>query len=44
MQQVLERVEVLVKDRLQEVDYQPLMSDPGRPRWYNTAQWGGTRW
>lgn len=37
--QVLERVEPMMKGQLQEVDYQPLVSDPLRPRWYNTAQW-----
>ena len=25
--------------QLQVVDYQHLMSEPGKPRWYNTAQW-----
>jgi hypothetical protein len=39
MQQVLERVGVAMKEELREVDYQSLKSDPGHPRWNNTAQW-----
>ncbi len=39
MHQVLERVGALMKDTLKEVDFQSLKSDPGRPRWNNTAQW-----
>jgi hypothetical protein len=39
MNQVLERVETLMAGRLRDVDFQPLKSDPGRPRWCNTAQW-----
>ena len=39
MQQVLERVGAAMNDRLREVDYEPLKSDPNHPRWHNTAQW-----
>jgi hypothetical protein len=39
MQQVLERVGSMMKDQLKEADHQPLMSEPGKPRWINTAQW-----
>jgi hypothetical protein len=39
MQQVLETVGSAMKDQLREVDYQSLKSDPGHPRWHNTAQW-----
>ena len=28
-----------MKDEFREVDHQPLKSDPGHPRWNNTAQW-----
>jgi hypothetical protein len=39
MNQVLAIVGNMMKDQLQDVDHQSLMSDPSRPRWYNTAQW-----
>jgi hypothetical protein len=39
MQQVLEKVGAAMKTQLRDVDYQPLKSDPSRPRWNNTAQW-----
>ena len=39
MQQVLESVGAMLKDRLRDVDHQSLRSEPGKPRWYNTAQW-----
>lgn len=39
MNDVLERVEVQMRDRLSDVDYQPLNSDPEQPRWRNAAQW-----
>jgi hypothetical protein len=39
MQQVIEKVGSLMKGSLKEVDYESLKSDPGRPRWNNTAQW-----
>jgi hypothetical protein len=39
MQHVLEKVGVAMKERMRDVDYQSLKSDPGRPRWNNTAQW-----
>jgi restriction system protein len=32
-------VERAMRDILGAVDYQPLPSDPKRPRWVNTAQW-----
>ena len=28
---------------LRDVDYQPLASDPDRPRWRNTGQWARNR-
>ncbi|MFO7166894.1 MAG: winged helix-turn-helix domain-containing protein [Chloroflexota bacterium] len=28
-----------MRDRLTEVDYQPLNSDPSESRWRNAAQW-----
>jgi len=39
MNDVLNRVEELMRGRLSEVDYQPLNSDPEVPRWRNAAQW-----
>jgi hypothetical protein len=39
MQQVLEKVGVAMKDQLRDVDHLSLKSDPGHPRWNNTAQW-----
>ena len=39
MNQVLGMVGTMMKDQLQDVDHQPLESEPGKPRWYNTAQW-----
>jgi hypothetical protein len=39
MQAVLEKVGAAMKGQLKDVDFQPLKSDPGRPRWNNTAQW-----
>lgn len=39
MHQVLEIVGAAMNDRFQDVDHQPLMSEPGKPRWVNTAQW-----
>ena len=39
MSQVLEKVASAMKAQLKEVDFQSLKSDPGRPRWNNTAQW-----
>jgi hypothetical protein len=39
MQQVLEKVGVAMNDQLRDVDHLSLKSDPGRPRWNNTAQW-----
>ena len=37
--EVLERVFQRMKDMLQEVDFEPLASTPGAPRWKNTAAW-----
>jgi restriction system protein len=37
--EVLNRVQKVMKGTLQEVDYEPLASDPDIPRWWNTAQW-----
>lgn len=39
MNEVLTRVERLMKGKLRQVDYQPLASDPEMLRWHNTAQW-----
>jgi len=39
MADVLAKVEQLMRDRLTEVDFQPLRSDPDSVRWRNTAQW-----
>jgi restriction system protein len=36
---VLTRVEQLMKSVLKPVDYAPLASDPEAPRWRNTGQW-----
>ncbi|MFA6692046.1 MAG: winged helix-turn-helix domain-containing protein, partial [Saccharofermentanales bacterium] len=36
---VLDIVHKTMKPILKEVDYQPLASDPEKPRWRNTAQW-----
>ncbi len=37
--EVLTRVQKVMKGTLQDVDYEPLASDPDLPRWWNTAQW-----
>ena len=37
--EVLERVLQRMKDMLQDVDFEPLASTPGAPRWENTAAW-----
>ena len=37
--EVLSRVQKVMKGTLREVDYEPLVSDPEMPRWRNTAQW-----
>jgi len=39
MQTVLEMVYAAMKPILKDVDHQPLASDPGIPRWRNSAQW-----
>ncbi len=39
MNQVLGMVGNMMKDQLQDVDHLSLTSEPGKPRWYNTAQW-----
>lgn len=39
MNDVLDKVEKLVSDKLNSYDYQTLPSDPAIPRWRNTAQW-----
>ncbi|NLI61611.1 MAG: hypothetical protein GX375_09330 [Clostridiales bacterium] len=39
MAKVLDLVKLKVEGQLQEVDYQPLPSDPKIIRWRNTAQW-----
>jgi len=36
---ILTRIQKVMKGTLQEVDYEPLASDPEMPRWWNTAQW-----
>ena len=36
---ILSRVHKVMKGTLQDVDYEPLASDPEIPRWWNTAQW-----
>lgn len=37
--QVLARVHELIKDSLNAVDYEPIPSDPDRPRWRVRAEW-----
>ncbi len=37
--EVLEQVGQRMKCSLQDVDYEPLNSDPDTPRWRNSAQW-----
>ena len=37
--EVLDRVGDLMRPVLKDVDYLPLASRPGLPRWRNTAQW-----
>lgn len=37
--EVLERVLQRMKDMLRDVDFEPLASTPGAPRWKNTASW-----
>jgi restriction system protein len=37
--EVLNRVQKVMKGTLRDVDYEPLASDPEIPRWWNTAQW-----
>ncbi len=39
MNEVLDRVERLMRNKLNSYDYQTLPSDPTIPRWRNTAQW-----
>jgi restriction system protein len=39
MNDILDRVEQLMHEKLATVDYQPLNSDPEVPRWRNAAQW-----
>jgi len=39
MSDVIDRVGEIMKNVLQDVDYDPLASDPRNPRWRNTAQW-----
>jgi len=39
MNDVLIRVEQLMREVLKQVDYEPLASDPEMLRWRNTAQW-----
>jgi len=39
MSEVLDRVLQSMKGVLQDVDYEPLASDPDMPRWKNAAQW-----
>lgn len=39
MSQVLDKVEQEMKDQLQNIDYQPLPSNPRIIRWRNAAQW-----
>ncbi len=40
--QVLERLQHRMRPQLKEVDYQPLRSNVGLPRWRNTAYWART--
>lgn len=42
MADVVDRVGVLMKGVLKQVDFEPLASDPDAPRWRNAAQWA--RW
>jgi len=37
--EVLDRVGRKMKSLLKDVDYDPLASEPGNPRWRNAAQW-----
>ena len=39
IQDVLNKVEQVVKDTLKQVDYESLPSTPDQARWRNTAQW-----
>lgn len=39
VEEVLSRVQKVMKGTLRDVDYEPLASDPEMPRWWNTAQW-----
>ena len=39
LQPVIDRVGEIMKDTLNEYDYEPLKSDPGKPKWRNTTQW-----
>ena len=43
MAEVLEKVGQRMQPVLRDVDYQPLASDPDRPRWPNTGQWARNR-
>jgi hypothetical protein len=43
MPQVLEHVGRRMHGILRDVDFQPLASDPDRPRWRNTGQWARAR-
>jgi hypothetical protein len=43
MPEVLENVGQRMRDVLRDVDFQPLASDPDRPRWRNTGQWARNR-
>lgn len=36
---VLEKVERVMRPTLNQIDYEPLASDPDNPRWRNAAQW-----
>lgn len=40
--QVLERLQARMRSQLKEVDYQPLRSNAGLPRWRNTVYWART--
>jgi len=37
--EVLDHVLESMQDKLRDVDFEPLTSDPDMPRWKNTAQW-----
>lgn len=39
VREVLDRVETSLRGVLNEVDYQPIKSEPGTTRWHNTARW-----